>query len=97
MVSLRSSSADSFPVWALVPPFAGALHISPVGAIGAIALASAIWYGLISYLAFTAGSEWAQVTKLIGRSGTLAAIAAALLLGIGVVVWFVRRKRNKAE
>ena len=84
-------------VRALVPPFAGALRISSVGAIGAIAVASAIWYGLISYLAFTAGAEWEQVTKLVARSGTMVAIVAAALLALGAIVWFVRRRRDGAD
>ncbi|HET9798376.1 MAG TPA: VTT domain-containing protein, partial [Gemmatimonadaceae bacterium] len=42
-------------VRALVPPFAGALHLPPVTSLAAIAIASGVWYGLVSYVAFRAG------------------------------------------
>jgi membrane protein DedA with SNARE-associated domain len=78
---------------ALVPPFAGALHLPAAAALGAIAIASAVWYGFISYLAFKAGSDWTQLARLISRSGTVTAIVATALLGVGVVFWFVRHRR----
>ena len=35
-------------VRALVPPFAGALKVPPYTAISAMAIASAVWYGIIA-------------------------------------------------
>ncbi len=81
-------------VRALVPPFAGALRLPPVIALSAIALASGAWYGGISYLAFRAGADWAGLVALVSRSGRVAAIVAALLLGVGMVVWLLRRRRT---
>lgn len=83
-------------VRALVPPFAGALRIPPLGAIGAMAVASAVWYGFISYVAFTAGSEWEQVMGVIKKSGLFVAVGAVVLLAIGGGIWYMRRHRSES-
>jgi LPXTG-motif cell wall-anchored protein len=67
-----------------------------VRAIGAMAVASAIWYGIISYVAFHAGSDWDEISTLVKRSGTMIAVVAGVLLLIGVVVWLVRRRKASA-
>jgi membrane protein DedA with SNARE-associated domain len=81
-------------VRAVVPPFAGALRIPAGRAIGAMAVASGIWYGIISYVAFNAGADWSKLTDLIKRSGTLIALIAGGLLAIGFIVWWLRRRRG---
>jgi len=83
-------------VRAIVPPFAGALKLSPVSTIASIAVASGIWYGLVSYLAFRAGADWDALTSTITRYGRVAAIVAATIVGIAALVWWLRR-RNRAE
>jgi membrane protein DedA with SNARE-associated domain len=80
-------------VRALVPPFAGALQLPASRAIGAIAVASGLWYGFISYVAFNASGHWSSLRHVIARSGTLAAIVAGALLLIGAGVWYWRRER----
>jgi len=84
-------------VRALVPPFAGALHLSPLTTMLAIGSASAIWYGLISYLAFRAGADWGALTEMVTRSGRLAAIVAAVVIAIAALVWWLRTRRARAE
>jgi membrane protein DedA with SNARE-associated domain len=79
-------------VRAIVPPFAGALKLSPVSTILSIAVASGIWYGLISYLAFKAGADWSALTAMITRYGRITAIAAAAIVGLGALVWWLRRR-----
>ena len=79
-------------VRALVPPFAGALHIPPLQAIGSMAIASAVWYGIISYVAFNADTEWTELMRVIKESGMWIAVAAAVLLAVGTLVWLVRRR-----
>lgn len=83
-------------VRAVVPPFAGALKVPPAAALGSIAIASAAWYGFISYVAFKAGHDWTQLMAFIKRSGTIVALIGALLLGIAVAVWFIRRRKQRA-
>lgn len=80
---------------AIVPPFAGALRIPPLRAGAAIGLASAIWYGLVSYLGYTVGADWPRLVALIKHDGTLAAVvAAAIVVTIGVG-WWIRARRTR--
>lgn len=80
-------------VRAIVPPFAGALRVPPLRAGLAIGGASAIWYGTVSYLGFTLGGNWQRVLQLITDYGRALAIAAAVLLLVGAVIWWRRSKR----
>ena len=80
-------------VRSIVPPFAGAAHIPTVPALLIMAVASAIWYGVITWLAFSAGSNWdAFATKLASVGRIVAIVAAAILLVVGAV-HFARRRR----
>lgn len=82
-------------VRAVVPPLAGALHIKPLGPAIAIALASGLWYGLITFLAFRAGANWEKLVQLLQRVGWGAAIGATVILG-GMAIWlYLRRKRGR--
>ncbi|HEV7992769.1 MAG TPA: VTT domain-containing protein [Gemmatimonadaceae bacterium] len=81
-------------VRALVPPFAGALHLSPVSTILSIAVASGIWYGLVSYLAFRAGADWGALMAMVTHYGRVSAMAAAALVALGAVAWWLRSRRR---
>jgi membrane protein DedA with SNARE-associated domain len=80
-------------VRAIVPPFAGALRVPPLHAALAIAGASAIWYGTVSYLGFTLGGNWQRVQRLIMDYGRALAIAAAIAVLLGLVLWRSRRRK----
>ncbi len=82
-------------VRALVPPFAGALKVPAPSAIASIAFASGIWYGFISYIAYRAGSDWDALTRRIAHSSRVSAIAGAIIVAIGLAVWFVRRRTRR--
>jgi membrane protein DedA with SNARE-associated domain len=60
-----------------------------------MAIASGIWYGVIAYLAYRAGSDWTALTHMISRSGRLAALVAAVLVLAGVLAWLVHRRRAR--
>ena len=81
---------------AIVPPFAGAMKMPPGRVLGAITAASAVWFGLITFLAFRAGDDWDILKKYLVRSGTAASVAAAAIVVIAILVWVIRR-RKKAE
>jgi membrane protein DedA with SNARE-associated domain len=81
-------------VRALVPPFAGALRLPPVTALAAIAIASGVWYGLVSYLAFQAGADWNALIATITRYGRLISVGAVVVVGIGALVWWLRLRRR---
>ncbi len=83
-------------VRAIVPPFAGALHIKPLKPAIAIALASGLWYGLITFLAFRAGESWETLVRLLERLGWGAAIGASVILAAMAFWLYQHRKRRKA-
>jgi membrane protein DedA with SNARE-associated domain len=83
-------------VRAIVPPFAGALRISPLTTMLSLSLASGIWYGLVSYVAFRAGADWGAVMARITRYGRFTAIGAAVLVAVAALVWWLRRRRRPA-
>ena len=83
-------------VRAIVAPFAGALRASFFGTMAAITLASGTWYGLVTWLAFRAGSNWEDLLKTVGRAGKWTAlIAAVLIAGVGIA-WYRHRQKKAA-
>jgi membrane protein DedA with SNARE-associated domain len=79
---------------ALVPPVAGAARMPPLRVGLVIGVASAIWYGTITWLAYRVGSDWdALQARIVGLSRTTA-IAAGVVVAIGLAIWFVRHKRG---
>ena len=83
-------------VRAIVPPFAGALHIAPFKPAIAIALASGLWYGLITFLAFRAGASWETLVGMLQRLGWGAAIGASVILAAMLIWLYMRHKHRKA-
>ena len=81
-------------VRAIVAPFAGALRASVLGTLAAITLASAAWYGLVTWLAFRAGSNWEDLLRTIGRAGKWAGLGAAVLFAVIGFVWYRHRKKK---
>lgn len=85
-------------VRAIVAPFAGALRASPFGTLAAITLASGTWYGLVTWAAFRAGSNWDQLVKTVGRMGTVTGlVATVLIIGVAALWYRHRRKRHAAD
>ncbi len=80
-------------VRALVPPFAGALRVPPLSAFLLMGLASAIWYGTVSYVGFQLGADWPTVVRVLSRdAGAVAGVAGLIALGLAAV-WAVRRRK----
>lgn len=84
-------------VRALVPAFAGALRLNPVWTMAMIASASAIWYGLITWVAFRVGADWEHLRALLAHYSRAAAIIGTTLLALGVLAWLVIRRRQKTN
>ena len=80
-------------VRALVPPFAGALHVPATMAIAAMAIASAAWYGIIAYLAYRAGADWDDVVRLVADSGRILTIVAIVIALLGGMLWWRHHRR----
>jgi membrane protein DedA with SNARE-associated domain len=82
-------------VRAIVPPFAGATRMPAVPVLSAITAASAVWFGLITFLAFRAGDDWDVLQKHLVRSGSAAVVIAGAIVVIAIAAWWIRRKRRR--
>lgn len=78
---------------ALVPPFAGALRVPPVSATLAIAVASAIWYGIVTVIAYRVGSDWDALQARLHGAGVTAALIAGGVAIVAIVWHLIRRWR----
>lgn len=81
-------------VRAIVPAFAGALKLPVWSTALMVACASAIWYGLVTVVAFRVGSDWESLKESIARYGRTTAIVAGVLLAAGVSAWLIARRRR---
>jgi membrane protein DedA with SNARE-associated domain len=83
-------------VRAVVPPLAGAIRVPATGAIAAIAVASTIWYTTLALIAYRLGTQWDRIVGAIQEFETVAAIVAGAIVVLGLVAWFVVRRRTRA-
>ncbi|MEO8479840.1 MAG: DedA family protein [Gemmatimonadota bacterium] len=78
---------------AVVPPFAGLIHVGVIRVTATVFLAGAIWYGAIVYFAAKLGANLDRVMVLVGSANRIAGFVA--LIAIAVLVWWaIHRKRN---
>lgn len=82
-------------VRAIVPPFAGAMRLPAFKVFLAIASASAVWFGLITFLAFRAGDNWELLQHYLVRSGQWAGIVAGAIVAIALGLWLLRRRDKR--
>lgn len=82
---------------AVVAPFAGLIHVGPIRAGIPMALASALWYGGLVFLASTFGSQFDRILKIVaGVNRTLGIIAIGVM--VALVAWaLIRRRRRRTE
>ena len=82
------------PIWrAVVAPFAGIAGLSPARTLSPVALASGLWYGLLTILVVRLGTNLESVLALLGRVNRGLAISAAVaLVAVGLVVWWRMRR-----
>src|SRR3954465_6511806 len=84
-------------VRAIVPPFAGAMELPAFKVLLSVASASAVWFALITFLAFRAGDNWDVVQPFLVRSGKVAGAIAVGIVIIGVGIWVWKRQTGKRE
>jgi membrane protein DedA with SNARE-associated domain len=84
-------------VRAIVPPFAGAMRLPAFKVMLSVASASAVWFGLITFLAFRAGDNWDLVEHYIVRSGKVAGLVAVAIVVVAVGIWLWKRQAKKRE
>ncbi len=80
-------------VRAVVPPFAGVARLDVTRSLVPMAVASGIWYGLLTALIATSAGTIEDVARLIGRLHWVALIIAVGIAGTIVVA--VRRRRQR--
>lgn len=84
-------------VRAVVPPFAGALRV-PAGRVLVVMLsASAIWYGVVTYVSYRVGADWETLSRRLSTAQRDLGIVALALAVIGVVIWLVVRRRRRVS
>jgi membrane protein DedA with SNARE-associated domain len=84
-------------VRAIVPPFAGAMRLPAFKVMLSVATASAVWFGLITFLAFRAGDNWDLVQHYLIRSGKVAGAVAVGIVVLAIGIWLWQRYARKRE
>jgi membrane protein DedA with SNARE-associated domain/uncharacterized tellurite resistance protein B-like protein len=82
---------------AVVPPFAGLVHLSPLRTLVPMGFASAIWYGGITILGSVIGAEWDRINQILLRVNRTLTVLAAVLLVLGVAAYVRNRRRRQRE
>jgi membrane protein DedA with SNARE-associated domain len=82
---------------ALAPPMAGALKLPVRRTALIIGVASALWYGTISLLAYHLGARWEDVQSRVTSFSRWTAIAAGAAVLVAIGVWLVRRRKRTAD
>lgn len=84
-------------VRALVPPFAGAMRMPFAPVLGAVAVASGIWYGLITLVAYRVGSDWDLLRARLMEVSRTATLVAGTVLTLIVLGWVVYRRALRKQ
>ena len=84
-------------VRAIVPPFAGAMKLPAAKVLLSVASASAVWFALITFLAFRAGDNWDVVQHYLVRSGKVAGAIAIGIVVLAIALWLFKRHGKKRE
>ena len=84
-------------VRAIVPPFAGAMRLPAFRVMLSVASASAVWFALITFLAFRAGDNWDLVQRYLVRSGKVAGAIAIAIVVLAVGIWLGKRRTRDRE
>jgi membrane protein DedA with SNARE-associated domain len=79
---------------AVVPPLAGALRLPVVPSFLAMSVASAVWYGALTWLGFRLAGDLEELVARIAHANRVLAAVAVSLVAVGVVVWLLRRRRR---
>jgi membrane protein DedA with SNARE-associated domain len=79
---------------AIVAPFAGVANLGWVRAVAPVMLASALWYGTITFVAATTTRNLGQIAHLIAAVNR-GFLAFTLLVLVGGIVWWLWRRRAR--
>jgi len=83
------------PVWrGVVMPFAGIARLPAWRALIPMALASAIYYGALTYLVSRLGTDLDVVLRIVRGVNTGLAVVAGVLIVV-IALWIIRRRRRR--
>jgi len=83
------------PVWrGMVMPFAGIARVPAWRALIPMALASAIYYGALTYLVSRLGTDLDVVLRIVRGVNTGLAVVAGVLIVV-IALWIIRRRRRR--
>jgi LPXTG-motif cell wall-anchored protein len=77
-----------------VAPFVGLINLHWFTAIAPIALASAIWYAVITWAGARVGEEWESINRFVNQLNRTLAIVGVVLVVAGAI--FIIRRRRKS-
>lgn len=80
-------------VRAVVPVFAGAAKLPFLPVISIMALASGIWYGFLTIIAFRAGSDWETLQRTIANYSRAITILAVVMVLVAAAIWWKKRRK----
>jgi membrane protein DedA with SNARE-associated domain len=83
-------------VRAVVPVAAGALKLPAFRTTVLMALAAAIWYGAIVWVAYRFSADWGRLREGISEFSKTLGIAAVAILALGLGIWALVRKRQSS-
>lgn len=79
---------------AVVPPVAAAMGIPWYKALPQVAAATALWYGVLVFIAYRVGHSWNAVKDIVGDIG-IAMLVAAIAVTVALVVYLKRRRAKR--
>jgi len=82
-------------VRAIVPPFAAIAGLTWLRAVVPVAVASAVWYGALTWLAATVISEADQISQLLGNFNRTGLVVVGVLVVSGTVALLIGWRRAK--
>jgi len=82
---------------AVVPPFAGLVHLSAPRTLIPMGVASAIWYGGITLLGSLIGAEWERINHILLSVNRTLGVLAVLVVVLGLAAYLRNRRRRARE
>ena len=81
---------------AVVPPFAGIAGVPPSRALPPVMIASALYYGILTALAYALGDNWERVRRMVAHIGAALGLIALLVTValLALAVYALRRSRR---
>ena len=82
---------------AVVPPFAGVANLATLRVVLPLAVASGLWYGVLTFVAATAVREIDEIIEFARGFSLASIVSAGALIAVVVFAWRRRRRRRLAE